>query len=94
VQKFWRDIHQWLVEIGATRETNDFSGKHVIFGHGGSDLMNHVIIVGKTILHRGGNLNIQGIKTRLEFDSSLEENAAKFNGSMLKYQSKWEGFGA
>jgi len=56
--------------------------------------MNHAIIVGKTILHRGGNLNIQGIKTRLEFDRSLEENAAKFNGSMLKYESKWEGFGA
>jgi len=34
VQKFWRDIHQWLLESGATGEANDFNGKHVIFGHG------------------------------------------------------------
>jgi len=80
------------VECGATGVTTEFNGKQIMFGHGSSDFINHVIIVGKTILQKGNNLSMQTLKSRLDYDRSLEEAAAGLNGNITKHRAKWEKF--
>lgn len=92
VRQFWCSVHQWLVECGATGVTTEFNGKQIMFGHGSSDFINHVIIVGKSILQKGNNLSMQTLKSRLDYDRSLEEAAAGLNGNITKHIAKWEKF--
>lgn len=93
VQIFWREIKQWLSEIGAAEDANEFNLKNIIFGNGGNKLINHVIISGKLIIKRGRNLNIEIIKALVTCDRATEEEIARLDGSMVRFQQKWETFG-
>ena len=51
--------------------------------------MNHVIIVGKTMLAKQSSLSIEVLWTRVKLDMKIEKGIAFKVGKMNEYEKKW-----
>ena len=79
VNNFWKEIEVWLnLEANVpTQARVSLQEEHVMLGsHDGRRLWRHVIIVGKSSIHRKVGLSIDHVKARMRQDILVEKLAA------------------
>ena len=92
VNNFWKEIEVWLnLEANVpTQARVSLQEEHVMLGsHDGGRLWRHVIIVGKSLIHRKVGLSIDHVKARMRQDFLVEKLAAYLYSSFTDLAMKW-----
>ena len=63
--------------------------RYVLLGLGASTLVNHVIVVAKTIIAKREYLSLKEVINRLRADWKLEQMAALCKGDQVEFEKKW-----
>ena len=89
VQTFWEAIKNWLVTNQILETGLNLNAQTVLLGLGASTLVNHVIVLAKTIIAKREYLSLRGVINRLRADCELEQMAALCKG--IRENSKRSG---
>ena len=94
VKLFWTEIKLFLQNIGVIQNISMFNLKTVILGNTESPIVNHVAIIGKSMIARKYILSFELFLTLLKRDMEKENYIAVKNSEIREYDSKWEAIAA
>ena len=94
VKLFWTEVKLFLQNIGVIQNISMFNLKTVILGNTESPIVNHVAIIGKSMIARKYILSFELFLTLLKRDMEKENYIATQKSKIREYDSKWGAIAA
>ena len=89
VRLFWTEVKLYLQNIGVIQNISVFNLKMVILGNIESPIVNHVLIIGKSMIARKQTLSVELFSALLKRDMEKEKYIATKKCKIREYDRKW-----
>lgn len=91
VRAFWNDVETYLRNVGLVQNMSFLNLKMIILGNDEMLVVNHIIIVGKTMIAGKYSLSVDILLTILKRDMITEKHIALERGKLCDHEKKWAG---
>ena len=88
-QLFWREIQTYLIRRKIVQHIPSFVREEIIMGYFDLPIVNHIVLIGKTMISRRIYLSVNVLLNRLKADMNTEKYIAIKNNKLGAYDKKW-----
>ena len=92
VNKFWKDIANYINSFNIITHRITFTPRKVILGVVDNIVLNRIICIGKSVISRYENINVQIFAIKFKIELENERCVAHYRGSMAQFNETWGCF--
>ena len=90
VQNFWKEIAVFLKNLGLYPNLQSFTKKDIILGFGESKLVNHILLIAKSMIVKGLFLSTDILMMKVLMDKNIEKCISNIQNTERAYTAKWQ----